>query len=76
MRGHSRTFYLPLSQTDRSSRGDILGPYGSIASNRARPIWTWWYHVKQFILKPMLGRRPMPMHYLAVQAFALTKLRS
>lgn len=54
-------------------RADILGPYGSIASNRERPSWTWWYHLKQYVLKPMLGRRPMPMQYLAVQAFILLR---
>lgn len=53
---------------------DVLGPYGSIASNRERPAYTWWYHLKQYVLKPMLGVRPMPLQYLAVQAFTLARV--
>jgi len=77
--GHARLYDTILEHFDylcperTVHPADVLGPYGSIASSRERLAWMCWYHLKQYVLKPIFGKTPVPIQCLAIQAFVLTK---
>lgn len=77
--GHARLYDTILEHFDylcperTVHPADVLGPYGSIASNRERLAWMCWYHLKQYVLKPIFGKTPVPIQYVAIQAFVLTR---